>query len=361
MKITLVISSLGPGGAERVASDIASFWAERGDAVTIMTMEDTESDFYPLSDRVTRMGLSMRNRSANAVAALLSNLQRIRKLREHFNASRPNFVVSFMDTTNVVVRLAVIGMKIPVVASEHIDPRHYPIPLAWRLLRRIAYPFMSAVVILTESVRPWARRIVGNQRKVWVIPDPIDVRPVADRTSKVRNSVVAMGRLEPQKGFDLLLRAFAACSVTHPGLTLTIYGEGSQRSYLEQLRDELGIKELVSMPGITRSPRAAMARAELFVLSSRYEGLSLVLLEAMAEGTPVLSTRCPSGPEEIVQDGTNGLLVPKEDVQALAGAMDSLMSDGELRSRLAAVGRTTVQRFSFETIMPLWDELFASL
>jgi glycosyltransferase involved in cell wall biosynthesis len=166
-----------------------------------------------------------------------------------------------------------------------------------------------------------------------------------------------MGRLDTQKGFDLLLRAFAKCCRERPDWALTIIGEGEERDELQALAQNLDIASKVRFTGRVAVPAALLRRADLFVLSSRYEGFPNALLEAMAVGLPVIATDCPSGPAHIVRNDIDGILVPTEDVDALATAMAGLMDDDAWRKRLGASATSVVERFSVERIMEHWDSL----
>jgi glycosyltransferase involved in cell wall biosynthesis len=150
-----------------------------------------------------------------------------------------------------------------------------------------------------------------------VIANPVDLTPPRRRLTGT-GRLVAVGRLVHQKGFDLLLRAFARIAPEHPQWTLTIWGEGDRRRQLEALCTELGLLEQVALPGLTERPGQWLEDAEVFVLSSRFESFGNVITEAMVAGLPVVAFDCPWGPGEILRDGEDGLLVPPEDVGALA-------------------------------------------
>jgi GalNAc-alpha-(1->4)-GalNAc-alpha-(1->3)-diNAcBac-PP-undecaprenol alpha-1,4-N-acetyl-D-galactosaminyltransferase len=360
-RITLVIASLQAGGAERVLSALSNSWARQGREITLITLAPLDTDFYTVDPGVQRVGLGLVGPSSHSAAAVKSNVRRLMRLRQEIKRSRPHVVVSFVDQTNVLTLAASRGSGIPVIACEHIDPREHHIRRVWRVLRSLLYARAAALVVLTDGVRVWAERLVKSDQ-VHVIPNPVPVPAVdgADAPAQTHSqrTIAAMGRLAPQKGFDLLLAAFGRCASKHMDWSLVILGEGEERTRLEGLAGELGIKARVSLPGLVEDPATVLREADLFVLASRYEGFPMALLEAMGCGLAVISTDCKSGPREIVRDEVDGVLVPPNDVDALAAAMDRLMGDGDERERLGGRAVEIVDRFSMERILVMWDELF---
>jgi glycosyltransferase involved in cell wall biosynthesis len=177
-------------------------------------------------------------------------------------------------------------------------------------------------------------------------------------TVKPNNALIAMGRLSFEKGFDMLLVAFSKAVKNCNGWKLTIWGEGDQRENLEKLIEELDLTEMVKLPGVTRNPYGKMQESDLFVLSSRFEGIPNVLCEAMACGLPVVSFNCPSGPGTIIRDGYNGVLVPPEDVDELANTLEKLMTDPGLRKSLGNQATEISSKFSVEKVGRMWEKLF---
>ena len=153
--------------------------------------------------------------------------------------------------------------------------------------------------------------------------------------------VISVGRLDWQKGFDVLIDAFSRIADDHPGATLTIFGEGQEREALERLVQHRGMDHRIRLPGTTQQPGAWIAQADILVLSSRHEGFSNVLAEATVAGIPSIATNCDYGPDEIIFDMQNGMLVPVDDVAALAGAITKLLSDPELQNRFTKAAEIT--------------------
>lgn len=351
-RLTLFIFSLQVGGAQRALSLLAALWVEQGHEVTIVTLDDPAADFYEVPPEVRRVALGGMASSAGRLRRALTNVTRIPRLRCALSASRPDLVISFVDRMNVLALLATFASGIPIVVSERTDPRHHHVGVSVRALRRLLYRRAAAVVVQSEEVADWARR-VARPDGVHVIPNV--VLPVEASDEPRQRLVVGVGRLSREKGFDLLIDAFAAVAASHPDWSLRILGEGPERPVLEARVAALGLDSRAELPGLAPDPGATLARAGIFVLPSRYEGFPNALLEAMAAGAPSIAFDCPVGPRQIIRHGVDGLLVAAQDVAALARALSALMDDDALRDELGAQGRDVVGRFSPSRIAHEWQ------
>lgn len=363
--VLLIISSLGAGGAERVISTLANAWSSRGRRVTLLTFDDgSEPPFYPLGQAIERRALGLAGSLGQGIAAVRTLCWRTRRLRSEIESRRPDVVLSFIDRTNVQTILATRGLGCPVLVSERVNPAHYRVGRSWSLLRRWLYPHASLVVVQTAAAREFFPAAVRKRTRVIANPValPGDAPGAADDAEDAsRHRVVAMGRLVDQKGFDLLLAAFAKLDAGFPDWELVIWGEGPRRVDLERQRDELGLTGRVRFPGRTNEAFGALRTGDLFVLSSRFEGFPNALCEAMAVGVPVVATDCPSGPAEIVRHGVDGLLVPVGNTDKLAAAMQRLMADAGERARLGRRGPDVLDRFGPEKILEAWDRCISEL
>jgi glycosyltransferase involved in cell wall biosynthesis len=360
VRIAFVIPSLGAGGAERVATLLANEWNANGHAVTLVTFDTPDTEpFFRLDP-----GVSLRELSASATrglaAKLGTNVARLSRLRSVLRELRPDVVVAFMTEANVIALWASRGLGVPVVVSERNQPDRPGLGRAHRLARRLTYPMADALVVQTDAIASWGK--ARFRIPVQVIPNPVHLGAGdAPREDGDVQWLISLGRLAPQKGFDILIESFAAVASKHPKWRLVIYGEGPDRPLLERLRAESGCPDRILLPGLTRDPAGALSKASLFVLPSRFEGYPNALLEALAQGLPVLATSCPGGTVEILANGAHGLLVPPDDVAALTTALDAMLSAPDLRDAYAWKARRAVTGLDVATVGRRWLDLFTGL
>ena len=360
LRIAMVISSLSAGGAERVLVLLSKGLTALGHGISVVTIFGKEHDFYPLPDGVDRIALDVGKTTLSAVERVTANARRISALRRTLRRLQPDVVISFMMETNVLVLLASLWTRLPVIVTEHADPRKKRLKRVWKGLRRVAYRLASRVVSVSDGVDDYFAWLPEAKRAV--IPNPICPAELVSKAGEPMafsrpHAVMGMGRLEVEKGFDLLVGAFARLAADFPEWELVILGQGSQRGKLESLIAKLGLTERVQLPGVLDNPFSTLKRADLFVLPSRSEGFGNALVEAMACGLPVIATRCWTRPPGIVRHDVDGILVAPEDVDALAAAMADLMADHRRRGRLASEAVEAARRFDLDQVIQTWDEL----
>jgi glycosyltransferase involved in cell wall biosynthesis len=368
MKITLVISSLSCGGAERVLVSMAQGLIQSGHKVTVITLSGKDNkfyEFYELPLGCYRIALGVLGESAEPLEAIKRNIERIIALRRAIKHSTPNIVISFLRITNITTILALLGTKYPLIVTEHNDLRVFSYGVLWETLRRLTYPFCSSVVSVSQGVDLGFASL--PKRKRAVIYNPIMVKDdektdeLPTEVNPQKNWLVSMGRLEEQKGFDLLLKAFAKIAPKYPDWQLLILGRGELREQLLQMRDNLNLSGQVIFTGALNNPFAVLKQSKIFVMASRNEGFPMAHGEALACGLPVVCTDCPSGPSEMVRQDIDGLLVLNQDIEALAAAMESLMSDEPKRQKLAAKAPEVLERFGLDAIVAEWETLINKL
>ena len=246
-----------------------------------------------------------------------------------------------------------------VVAQEHMHfDAHRP-----RLARAVARAYGEADVlaVLTEADRAAYEAALGGRRTRVVRLPGARVPPGEGESALTAPVIVAAGRLTHQKGFDLLVRAFAPIARRHPEWQLRIYGGGPERDALCDLIVAEGLHDHVLLMGATRDIGEALAHGSVFALSSRYEGFGIVVVEAMSRGLPVVSFDCPHGPAEVITHGSDGLLVPPQDVPRMTAALEALVSDEALRRRMGAAARVAARAYEPAEVAAQWRALLAGL
>ncbi|ONK15452.1 glycosyltransferase family 4 protein [Streptomyces sp. MP131-18] len=269
---------------------------------------------------------------------------------------RDGIVVTTRPALNILAAEYATGGVIR-VAQEHVNLGTHKEDLRAAIIR--CYPRLDAVAVLTSRDREDYLRMAPGTRVTRI---PNAVHSLRQKPSTCASHIaLAAGRLRPQKGFDLLIEAFAQLIDEFPDWQLRIYGTGDRHDQLRALIDQHHLYNHVLLMGRTDQLDEEMAKASMYVLSSRYEGLPMVLIEAMSHGLPVVSYDCPTGPADVISDGKEGLLLPPGDVPALAEGMRRLMGDEGLRARMGDAALGTVERYSPEAIRGQWTELFDDL
>jgi glycosyltransferase involved in cell wall biosynthesis len=369
MRLMFFVSSLGSGGAERVVSTLANDFVSYGHDVQVTTLAPLSDDFYSLDRRVARVSLGRGMSGDSALGRFFNPIRRATRLRRELKRYRPEAVIAMVDVSNILLALASIGLRKRIVSigSERSYPPLTEIGAHWAWLRKRTYGLLDGVVTQSEITSTWLQSQLGIGN-TWVIPNPVSLpldrrEPVRDPelSRKGRKRVLAVGRYRVQKGFDLLIEGFASQQQFHGEWELVILGEGSERSRLEALIRDRGLEHRVTLAGVAGNVSDWYASADLFVLSSRFEGFPNVLLEAMAHGLPVIAFDCMTGPRELLEGGQHGILVPAEDVAALSSAMQTMFADASTRSDFAERAQQAARKYSVESVSAQWLELLQHL
>jgi len=357
-RVTLVCSSLTNGGAERVAADLCRYLHEQGRDVTLLTLTGDDADDYECPEGVRRVRMEIRRAPLSVLHRVWYLFSRVLAVRRKLIALKPDVVVAFIDIANMLVLVALFGTGIPVIVSERIHPAYNPIARLWFWARQVIYPLARSVTVQTEEGAEWFRRNSLIKHPI-VIPNAIRYRRDLEALSAVvfdearHPFVLAIGRLDKQKGFDLLLEAFGRSGLPGAGWNLVILGRGRELAALKQQAAALGIANAVTFAGFVEVG-PWLAQADLFVLSSRFEGFPNALMEAMQMQRACISFDCLSGPSDLIENEQNGVLVAPQDVAALSAALKRLAADPALRSRLGAEAGKVSERFSHTRIYGKW-------
>lgn len=376
MDILFYTSSLGGGGAEKHVQRVANALQDRGHRITVAVARKGGSYEEDLSD-----GVELRVLSTGWLNSSTWRLVRsVRPLRRYLREQCPDIVCSVMDHVNVRLIRALRGLSNPppsILSVQNNPERHFGDESDWRnrvLLWRMkrSYPHADCIVALSKGVAESLKSVgLSEDEKLSIIynagvdnavydarQEPLRLETPPDGTPLL----VACGSLTRQKGYPYLLDAFGRVRDRREA-ELWILGEGDRREKIENQIQELGLEKAVTLVGFRENPFKFMAAADVFVLSSLWEGFGNVVVEAMACGTPVVATDCPYGPGEIIKHEENGLLVPPANDEALSEALLRLLRNKNLREQLAEDGQERAQDFHAETIgrkyLSLFEEVIA--
>ena len=375
MKLVYIFSSFAAkGGTERIFCDKMNWLAEvAGYEIVFVTYEQGNHPFaYPLSNKIRHVDLNTRFFTTGT----MSLLKRIRfkftmprlfkhRLRQLLDEIQPNLVIS--TTYALPLFREILSQPYRHVVESHVCYgrllqfifTHIP----W-LDRKISQHLLKMlkrcekVVVLThKDAACWKGydniEVIHNV----VTNYPEKITDVVDRPKRI----IAVGRLHAQKGFDLLIQSWQLIAARHPDWQLVVYGHGGDLQKLQQQLEKAGLTSSMTFAGATDNIYKEYQNSAFYVMSSRYEGWGLVLVEAMSCGLPCVSFDCPYGPSDIIRDGEDGFLVENGNIQQLAEKMELLINNKELRERLGVRARLNAARFTSDNIMPQWTKLFDTI
>lgn len=348
-RIAIYIPSIYDGGSERFAVVLSKGLADRGHKVFLLTAPVQQGEFI-VAGNVNRIIL---HKNMNFV-------KNVMLLRRFLIENEIDVCVAVGIYPNLVSAAAnVIPLRTKMILSERNAPKQDFLSWKSRLLRRLLYRYGDAFVFQTPDARAvYSKKI---QKRGVVIPNPLkDGLP--KRTGICRNKIVAIGRLTPQKNYHLLLSAFAKVCKINAEYTLHIYGQGIEEQILKNYANELRIQDRVVFEGFYLDVHEQIKDADIFVMTSDFEGLPNALVEAMAMGFPVISTDCPAGgPRMLIQDGVNGLLIPVADKDGLVAALMRYINNSEEKECIALRASEISILYDANNIMDKWENLFNNI
>ncbi len=370
-RVCFVLPSLAGGGAERVAVQVLSALDERrwDRSMYLFKREGPYLADVPASVHL-------------ASSAAASRVRRLLELRRYIRDTRPDLVVSFLSyfTVLAAAKAAGVGARVvfvlgtPMSAFLADSDYHWKTPshrAVFAMITRAGYNLADAIATTSEGVSEDLTRHFGVRASaIKVVHNPIDFAAMGDAVAEPLDAsdardwrhpaIVSAGRLAEAKNFPLLIEAMALVRRRIPAARLFILGQGDQEPQLRAQIEALGLADAVRLCGFQRNPWKYIARADVFALTSRYEGFGNVLIEAMACGVPVVVTRSP-GPLEVVRDNIDGVIVPEHTPAAVADALESMLADQPRRASMAAAAKDASQRFALPSIAGQYDAWFSEL
>ncbi|MEK6477766.1 glycosyltransferase family 4 protein [Catalinimonas sp. 4WD22] len=358
MKICFLVPSLVAGGAEHVMSHMANFWANKSYSVSIITLNHPqETPFYPLEEGVDLIQLNLLEKGNSFQKAVLF-FKQWNAIRREINIIKPNVLIAFLDITILLALTVRPFIQAKVIVSERNNPYLNETNPLLKKINHFLYRFSDQLVLQTNQIAHTFPHHLQN--KIRIIPNPVlpPSHKLQDKSQEQStHTIISMGRLKWQKGYDILIKAFAPLAKAHKEWSLVIIGEGDERHHLESLCRQEGVSEQVQLVGRRYNPYDMLKEASVFVLSSRFEGFPNALCEAMAIGLPCVATQCQFGPEEIIEHNVNGILVKVNDEIALRNALELLIESSTLRKKLGEHALKITERFALAKVMNQWELL----
>ena len=361
LNLLFVISGMTMGGAERVMATLANEMVLRGHNVTILTFHETLPAYHLRSEvKLISMesGINTSLKSKNSKFRIMkSAISSMKFYLAQVKREKPDLILSFLSKTNLI---CILGKKIkyrniPVIVSERADPTQRT-GLIQKCVERY-YKYSDVVVCQSKKVEMFFKKYNAN---TTVIPNPVNEHCInTDLIRKRTNKIIAAGRLDKQKNYDLLIDSFFEVSKKLSDYTLEIYGKGPEKERLKQKISNLGLDGKVVLKGTRENLMKNVADAKLYVMSSDFEGFPNALVEAMASGIPVISTDFPTGvAKELIKDGENGYVVPVGDKELLTEAIIKILSNKDIQDEMSKKNVNLREVLNIKCIANQWEQLF---
>lgn len=358
MKLAFLFGSMKRGGAERVIASLANTFCDQGDEISIITMDNDPSG-YPLDERVQHIRLNLAGKSTNKLQSITKNIRRLQCLRSVIKRGNYDAVIAFYLRDAVLLQyLFPFRRRFKIITSERANPKVRKLSKLEQQQYDKMLPKVDGFIFQTERVSfCFSEKLRENGTVIHngVFPEILPAE-LPEFSARRHQDICAVGRLNEQKGYDILLEAFRQFHAEHPEHRLHIYGEGALRKTLETQIEECGLADCVTLHGSVSDVMFHVADMGMFVMASRYEGMPNALMEAMACGLPCISADCDFGPGELIRDRENGILVPVEDAAALAKAMAEVADDPQLAAKLSENARELRETHNGEKIAAMYHQ-----
>ena len=355
-KYLFVIPSLSKGGAERVVSVLSSELTNQDREAVVVTHFFAENE-YPVDPKVKVICLSgLKEKDYRDRMSPFYLLKLAKKLKKAILSEKPDYILPFLWTTCIRTDIALktSSLKKKVIQTVRNNPNQFPRKKMMKKYRDKLVKCSRITIVQNEDQKKYFPEKFGD--KIFVMPNPVSdsVFQIKRKLSDELFKIVAVGRLESQKNFPLLIRAVAELNKSRKNIRLDIFGEGSLREELQDLITKNGLDGIVTLRGRVNDYQTIYGDASAFVLSSDFEGMPNTLMEAMAVGLPCISTDCPTGPSDIIQNEVNGLLIPVNGNTELQEAVKKLMDQPQKAAEMGVRAKESIkQKYSKDVICRL--------
>lgn len=354
MKILFCIDTMTKGGAERNIANIANYLSTN-DEIKILTLLDKKCE-YELKQNIELMSLNISQKKKNLFEKVFYTYKNIRQYIKKVKEINPDIIVSFLPRTSYYSILAAKANNINIIISIRNDPNVEYKNIFNKILMKTLYNKADGFVFQTKDAQEYFSKKI--QKKSSIIFNSINESFIKEPYIGDRNKqIVTMGRLTEQKNQELLIKAFELVNKKYPDYELVIYGEGPLRKKIEKEINDKKLDTKIKLPGIVDNIQDVIYEAEMFVLSSNYEGMPNALMEAMALGIPVISTNCPiGGPKFLIENNRTGILIPIQDIRALAESIIKIIEDKKFAEEISINAHKRMLGLDSKTINERWKE-----
>ena len=340
------------GGTERMTALLANALSDHHSVLVLSLRFDGDNIFFPLKDNVRHQVLT----PAHGKSGILKQISEIHRILRDNNIQR---VINVDIGTGFYGILAAIGTKAKVITWEHANYYNNWNSKVFPYFRRFAAKYSSRLVVLTHQDKDAYEHHIPHCAPITVISNPVSTHEFNyNADSKI---ILSAGLLDPIKGFNCVIELAKRLFPSRPGWSWVICGEGSERPRLEQLIRDAGLEDRIFLPGTIRDMDAQYKRAAFYVMTSKMEGLPMVLLEAKSWGLPLVSFDIVTGPRDIISHNINGYLVPHRDIDEMATKIGALIDDAALRVRFSQQSQVDLNRFEFEYVLKSWNVLLEEM
>ncbi|PQV47695.1 GalNAc-alpha-(1-_4)-GalNAc-alpha-(1-_3)-diNAcBac-PP-undecaprenol alpha-1,4-N-acetyl-D-galactosaminyltransferase [Jejuia pallidilutea] len=358
-KIGFVIPSLGPGGAERVVVSLANKLICKYNIHLILLYKESNI-LYNVDERIIIHNCSeYLLKSTNLYQAFKNNYKTYNVISSYTKNNKIDCLIGFTTTSNILTVLSAKSNKIPCIISDRSNPYVNQLNWFWKTIRYLTYPLCNYLVVQTQLSKQFYAFI--KKDKLKVLPNPLskDLTEKRDSYVKKENIILYVARLDENKSQDTLLKAFSKLNLTDWKLVLV--GDGNKRTEYEALAKKLNIYDRVIFTGRINNPDYYYNRAKIFAFTSKSEGFPNALIEALYFGLPCVSTNCPSGPSELIDEGRNGYLVPVDDFDLLHKKLNLLINDEKLRYNFSKYAKEKSKQYHVDEVSKKWEFLIKDL
>ena len=352
MKVYFLINSLHTaGGTERMTATIANSLSEKGYDIGIICLHRGENSFFKIEEKVSLYYIN----KASKTNIYLGYIHDVYKLHQILKKEKPNFLVDVCSAMSLISLPASALLTTKIITWEHFNASVNWNPITSPLARKLASLYSYKIVTLTETDKIVFEQKY-NAKNVLCIKNPVTIK-VEEPSPLLEKTVLAIGRIEEQKGFDMLIDIWEKSYSKSNGWVLKIVGTGSLQSSIEEQITRLGLNNTVKIEPPTHDVVALYRDASVYAMSSRFEGLPLVLIEAMSMGLPIVSFDCETGPRDIVKNNITGFLVEPNNVEIFAQKLDLITENRDLLCEYSRNSILYSKDFSLEPILQEWLDL----